>query len=121
MRRWLERHQLLDLREATVFSDEVGAPKPEPRPFRAALQALGVEVAGVVHVGDLRRSAVAGTKRVGMRTVRIRAHHDDADGASKGSPGVIDCAAAGCDPVCERPEADVVVDSFEELLRLVIG
>jgi len=31
---------------------------------------------------------------------------------------VIDCTAAGCEPVCERPEADAVADSYADLLAI---
>ena len=32
-----------------------------------------------VHVGDLRRTDVAGARGVGMASVRLRSHHDDTD------------------------------------------
>ncbi len=91
---------LLELLECTVFSDEVGAPKPDRRPFAAALRALGLtgEPASVVHVGDLRRTDVAGARAAGLRTVRIRDHHDDRG---------------------EGPEADAVADSHPHLLELL--
>jgi len=38
--------------DAIVSSAEAGAPKPDPRPFRLALERLGVEPAEALHVGD---------------------------------------------------------------------
>ena len=99
VRQHLERLELLAQLEVCVFSDEAGAPKPAPRVFHAALEPLGVEPAHAVHVGDLRRTDVAGARGVGMGTVRIRASHDDAS---------------------DLPEADAVVDSHAEL-RAVLG
>jgi FMN phosphatase YigB (HAD superfamily) len=117
VRQLLARQGLLELLEVTVFSDEIGVPKPHPRAFAAALDGLGVPAAGAVHVGDLKRSDVAGARRAGMGSVRLTARNDDA-GTGAGA-GVIDCAAAGCEPVCERPEADAVVGSYAELLDVL--
>jgi FMN phosphatase YigB (HAD superfamily) len=77
VREHLGRLGLIPGLAAQLFSDEVGVPKPNPRIFHAALDALGVGPAGSVHVGDLRRTDVAGARGVGMASVRIRAAHDD--------------------------------------------
>jgi FMN phosphatase YigB (HAD superfamily) len=114
VRTLLDRVGLLPHLEVQIFSDEVRAPKPHSIPFRAALEGLGVEAHDAVHVGDLRRSDVAGARAAGMRSVRFRGRNDDADEA-RTAAGVIDCAAAECSPACERPEADVVVASYAEL------
>jgi putative hydrolase of the HAD superfamily len=98
VRRFLERHSLLELLEVQVFSDEAGRPKPHPSLFRAALEPLGVEPADAVHVGDLRRTDVAGARGVGMASVRIRSVFDDDS---------------------EHPEADAVVDSHGHLLEIL--
>lgn len=60
-----------------LFSDEFGVPKPNPRIFRAALEAIGAEPAGAVHIGDLRRTDVAGARAAGMAAVRFAGVHDD--------------------------------------------
>lgn len=114
VRQLLERVGLLQYLEVQIFSDEVGAPKPHPRAFRAALEGLGVEAAGAVHVGDLRRSDVAGARASGMRSVRFRGRNDDTDEVGQNA-GVVDCRDVGCEPVCERPEADFVASSYAEL------
>jgi putative hydrolase of the HAD superfamily len=77
VRQLLDRHGLLAGLRATIFSDEWSLPKPHPRVFRAALEVFGVAPEEAVHVGDLRRTDVAGGRAVGMGTIRLRATHDD--------------------------------------------
>lgn len=115
VRSLLDRVGLLEHLEVTIFSDETGVHKPHARAFSSALSALGTSATGAVHVGDLRRSDVAGAQTAGMIAVRFRGHHDDADEMPSARAGVISCEAAGCSPVCARPEADLVVDSYAEL------
>ena len=119
VRQLLERVGLLELLEVTIFSDEIGVPKPDPGAFRAALEGLGVSPDGAIHVGDLRRSDIAGAKRARMGSIRLRARHDDAASGPGENAGVIDCRAAGCEPICERPEADAVLDSYGQLSTLL--
>jgi putative hydrolase of the HAD superfamily len=119
VRRLLDRAGLLSLLEVTVFSEEVGAPKPDTRAFETALAALGVPAAGAVHVGDLRRSDIAGARASKMGSVRFAGHHDDADESAGTAAGVIDCATAACSPPCPRPEADAVIRSYTELCSLL--
>ncbi len=78
LRHVLDELDVLDLFGVTVFSDEVGVPKPGLRPFTTALDALGVSPEQAVHVGDLRRRDVAGAVGAGMRAVRYRGARDDA-------------------------------------------
>jgi HAD superfamily hydrolase (TIGR01509 family) len=98
LREFLDGVGLLDRFSGWAFSDEVGHYKPSPQIFEAALGALGTAPAATVHVGDLRRTDVAGAAAVGMRTVRYRALQDDPD------PGA---------------EADFVLDDHRELPPLV--
>jgi FMN phosphatase YigB (HAD superfamily) len=119
VRQLLAKVGLLDLLEVQIFSNEIGAPKPDARPFQAALQALGVPAEGAVHVGDLRRSDIAGAKNMAMGSVRLRAMNDDSDQGSGAGAGVIDCTAAACQPICVRPEADAVADSHRHLLQIL--
>ena len=53
--------------DAVVVSAEVGARKPDPAPFRVALERLGVEPARALHVGDEPASDEAGALAAGMR------------------------------------------------------
>jgi FMN phosphatase YigB (HAD superfamily) len=59
------------------FSDEVGIPKPHAPMFLAALEATGAEPPEAVHIGDLRRTDVAGARAAGMAAVRFAGVHDD--------------------------------------------
>jgi FMN hydrolase / 5-amino-6-(5-phospho-D-ribitylamino)uracil phosphatase len=87
---------LLDRFSGWAFSDEVGHYKPSPQIFEAALRSLGASPGAAMHVGDLRRTDIAGAAALGMRTARYRALHDD-----PGGDGEI--------------EADFVLDSHREL------
>ena len=97
LRELLADEGLLVRFDGWAFSDEVGHYKPSPQIFEAALGALGARPEEAMHVGDLRRTDVAGAAAFGMRTVRYRGMHDDPDE----SAGV---------------EADFVVDHHLELL-----
>ena len=95
--RHLERHGVLGYFHHWSFSDEVGVYKPDRRIFEHALAGLGgVDPAHCVHVGDRRRTDVAGAQAVGMRAVRITAVFEDEP--DQGPPG------------------DAVIASYKELL-----
>jgi len=95
----LARLGLLEFLEVQSFSDEVGVPKPDPRIFRAAIEGLGATPGRAIHVGDLRRTDVAGARAVGMGTIRIRGSHDDRT---------------------SLPDADAVVDDHAAL-QIMLG
>lgn len=59
------------------FSDEVGTPKPYPPIFEAALAATGADACDAVHIGDLRRTDIAGARKAGMGSIRYTGIHDD--------------------------------------------
>jgi HAD superfamily hydrolase (TIGR01549 family) len=69
---FLSSVNLIDHLEILVFSDEVGVPKPNQRMFQAALDGLHTQPELAVHVGDLKRSDVAGARNMGMVSIRIR-------------------------------------------------
>jgi HAD superfamily hydrolase (TIGR01549 family) len=100
LREHLQRQGLLEHFSGWAFSDEVGHYKPSPQIFEAALGSLGARPERSLHVGDLRRTDVAGAAALGMRTARYRGIHDDADLES----GV---------------EADLVIDSHLELIHAI--
>jgi putative hydrolase of the HAD superfamily len=56
---------------AIVTAAAVGAAKPDPAPFRAALEHLGVEAARCIHVGDDPVTDVAGARGAGLTAVLI--------------------------------------------------
>ena len=98
LREFLASQGLLDHFSGWGFSDEVGAYKPAPQVFEAALAMLDTDPTAAVHVGDLRRTDIAGARAIGMRSVRYRGLADDPE------PG---------------PEADFVTDSHRELPDLI--
>ena len=78
LRSYLKEFGLYDHLGSLAFSDEVGAYKPQPEIFHAALAGLGVhDPVGAVHVGDLKRTDIAGARALGMTTVRFRGVNDD--------------------------------------------
>lgn len=98
LRTHLERHGLLGHFGHWSFSDDVGVYKPDARIFRHALEGLGgVAPERAAHVGDRRRTDVAGALALGMRAVRFSAVYDDTD------PD-------------EGPEGDAVVVRYGDLL-----
>jgi HAD superfamily hydrolase (TIGR01549 family) len=91
----LERQGLVKYFDHWSFSDEVGVYKPDPRIFSHALDGLGgPDPARCVHVGDRKRTDVAGARAAGMRAVRITTVYEDPD---------------------DGPD-DLVISSYEELL-----
>jgi FMN phosphatase YigB (HAD superfamily) len=103
LRGYLEANGVLDRFDHWSFSDEVGVYKPSPRIFEHALAGLGVnDPARAAHVGDLRRTDVAGARGMGMVSIRYRGLHDD-DGPAKDGGA----------------EADHVIDHHEQLLDLL--
>lgn len=95
----LERRGMLELFDHWSFSDEVGAYKPSPVIFEHALEGLGgVEAARAAHIGDLRRTDVAGARAMGMVAVRYTGVFDDVG-----------------DDAAELPEADHVIADLAEL------
>jgi putative hydrolase of the HAD superfamily len=66
------RDGVLDLIDGAVYTSEVPWTKPSERAFRAAMAAVGVEVAeACVFVGDRLFDDVWGAARVGMRTIHV--------------------------------------------------
>ena len=62
----VQRLGLAHLFTAVVASAAVGAEKPDPRIFHAALQELGVEPGRVLHIGD-ERNDEEGAAAAGVR------------------------------------------------------
>jgi FMN phosphatase YigB (HAD superfamily) len=71
LRQVLQRHQLLDLFDVTVFSNEFGYAKPHPTIFFHTLAQLGgIEPSRSLHVGDLEELDVEGARRAGAHVAR---------------------------------------------------
>ena len=78
LRRHLERFGVLGLFDHWSFSDEVGMYKPDPRIFEHALDGVGgIAPDRAAHVGDLRRTDIAGALSMGMTAVRYTGVFDD--------------------------------------------
>jgi len=93
VRELLARHELLDRFGDTTFSDEVGHYKPDRRIFEHALSNLGgAAPERSAHVGDRRRTDVAGAQAMGMAAVRYTGVYDDADGGPEAEHVVEDLA-----------------------------
>jgi HAD superfamily hydrolase (TIGR01549 family) len=101
LRGHLVTHEIVDLFDHWSFSDDVGHYKPAPEIFEHALGGLGgVDPGSAAHVGDLRRTDVAGALAMGMTAVRYRGRNDD-----QGGPG--------------DPEAHHVIDDHAQLLDVL--
>jgi putative hydrolase of the HAD superfamily len=101
LRGFLDRAGVLEHFDHWAFSDDVGHFKPSPEIFGHALDGLGVDdPADAVHIGDLRRTDVAGARAAGMGTIRYRGIADD---------------------LTEGPEADAVLDDHADLAALLSG
>jgi putative hydrolase of the HAD superfamily len=103
LRGYLEIHGVLGHFDHWSFSDEVGVYKPHAEIFEHALAGLGApEPTRVAHVGDLRRTDIAGAQALGITAVRYRGIEDDP-------------------PAAEGPlvEADHVIDDHADLLTVL--
>ena len=67
----LERTGLRSLVDAVVISAELGAAKPDPAIFRAALARLGAAPGDALHVGDSVEHDVAGARAAGIEAVLL--------------------------------------------------
>jgi putative hydrolase of the HAD superfamily len=77
LRNVLERWGVLSLFDHWSFSDEVGHYKPSAVIFEHALAGLGTTAERTVHVGDIRRTDIAGARSMGMTAVRYTGISDD--------------------------------------------
>lgn len=98
VRELLDECDLLSELEVQCFSDEVGVPKPGAEIFAKALAELGARPPEAVHIGDLKRTDIAGARDIGMHGVRFKGVHNDATDAH---------------------EAEVVIDRHEQLLEVL--
>jgi len=85
LRRYLEHHGLLRHFDHWSFSDEVGCYKPDQRIFAHAIGGLGMgSPAEMAHIGDLRRTDVAGAREAGWLALRYSGLHDDVSDGAEG-------------------------------------
>lgn len=98
IRERLEECELSGFLEVLCFSDEVGVPKPGQEIFAKALAELGMRPPEALHIGDLKRTDIAGARDIGMHAVRFRGVHDDRSHAT---------------------EAETVIDRHEQILEVL--
>lgn len=99
LRAFLDRSGILRHFLGWAFSDEVGHFKPSPEIFAHMLSQFELSEGDPVwHVGDLRRTDVAGSRAAGLVPVRYRGMDDDQSDAA---------------------EADLVIDDLADLVPLV--
>jgi putative hydrolase of the HAD superfamily len=102
LRRFLAGNGMLEFFDHWSFSDEVGTFKPDQVIFQHALAGLGgIDPSAAAHVGDLRRTDIAGAQAKGIFAVRYTGIYDD-----PGNP------ADGTDHV----EGDAVIADHADLL-----
>lgn len=102
LRRHLGHHEVLDLFDHWSFSDEVGWFKPAPEIFDHALAGLGgIDPSRAAHIGDLRRTDIAGAQAMGILAIRYS--------------GITDDPPEGPEPI----EADHVVSDHADLPGLL--
>ncbi|MEM0060825.1 MAG: HAD family hydrolase [Fervidicoccaceae archaeon] len=68
----LERNDLLEYFDASLFSDEAGVQKPDKRAFEAIAERLNCKVEDLVHIGDSLENDLAGALLSGVSAVLIR-------------------------------------------------
>ncbi len=98
VRRLLDEAGLCDRLEVLCFSDEVGVPKPGNEIFAKALAELGARPPEAIHVGDLKRTDIAGAHDMGMHAARFKGIHDDKS---------------------DFVEAEIVINDHRQLLEVI--
>jgi HAD superfamily hydrolase (TIGR01509 family) len=88
---------LLEFFPVRVYSSEIEASKPNPRPYQTALEQLGVSAPEAIFVGDDAAKDLAGARCVGMQTV---------------------LRATSPQQMRERRFADHVIERIEQLLDI---
>lgn len=91
---------LTDAFDVTVFAGFETAAKPNPEPFHAALEELGVDGERAVHVGNSLTTDVDGAKRAGVRAAWVRSEAVDSGVDLDPAP---DYVLAGLAALAERP------------------
>jgi putative hydrolase of the HAD superfamily len=99
LKRVIADHDLLDLFDSLVFSDEAGRSKPHSEVFDITAHALGAAPEEIVHIGDLEYTDIVGAKQAGFHAIRF----------------------TGVTPFAEDETtiADFVTDDLRDVARLV--
>jgi FMN phosphatase YigB (HAD superfamily) len=99
LKRVIADHDLLDLFDSLVFSDEAGRSKPHSEVFDITARALDATPDEIVHIGDLEHTDIVGAKQAGFHAIRF----------------------TGVTPIEEGQTtiADFVTDDLRDVARLV--
>jgi putative hydrolase of the HAD superfamily len=65
------------------LAEDIGASKPHPDMFHAALERSGVEPAQIIHVGDNPEHDIQGAREVGLRTVWMNSQDTEWPGGER--------------------------------------
>ncbi len=76
LREILDSYGILHCFKHFVFSDEVGAAKPNPKVFYDAAAGLGADVTGIVHIGDREANDIVGPANANARSILFTAAID---------------------------------------------
>lgn len=87
----LDRVGLCEALDAVVPSALVGAAKPDPRLFSAALATVSAQAGRSVHVGDSQEHDVAGARAAGLRAILVARESTRSD--ATGVPAVSSLSA----------------------------
>ena len=75
---WLTDLNVHEFFDYFGFSDDIGVYKPDPKIFNETLAGLDIsDSSQCIHVGDLKRTDVAGARAINMTTVRYTGGRDD--------------------------------------------
>jgi len=69
IREYLRRQGLFQYFHTFIFSDEAGYSKPDPRVFKAVLEATHTKADQSYHIGDLQQTDIQGAQSVGMNAI----------------------------------------------------
>ena len=98
IRRFLKQENLISCFRSFIFSDEHSHSKPHRTVFKKTADNLGIDLRGLIHIGDLERTDVAGARGAGCIAVKFTG----ADHAGNA-----------------ESMAHIVIDSYEELPEIL--
>ena len=95
---WLNDLNVHEFFDYFGFYDDIGVYKPDPKIFNETLAGLNIsDSSQCIHVGDLKRTDVAGARAINMTTVRYTGGRDDPE---------------------DGEEADYVIDNHLKILDI---
>jgi HAD superfamily hydrolase (TIGR01549 family) len=114
LRDLMRRERVLDYFDATVFSDEIGYGKPDPRIFLTAAERLELNPRDILHVGDNIENDVRGAQRAGMKTLLF---DYEVPSGFKEQPSLLALTRASDSNTSVKPDGRI--KSLSELLNFI--